>query len=87
MSFFDILNTLSEPLRQVAVTQSFADRVVEVLKGRSFDACQAHDNYALAAATKLARANSASIVYDAVEISEHRIGIKTSCPLAHDRMV
>jgi glycosyltransferase involved in cell wall biosynthesis len=59
---------------QHANTLSFAANATGALEGRRFDVCQAHDNFALVAAAQLARASGARLLYDAIEISEHRQG-------------
>jgi glycosyltransferase involved in cell wall biosynthesis len=61
-----------KPWGQRANTISFAEKACQALAGRRFDICQAHDNYALLAARRLARQSDARLLYDAVEISEHR---------------
>jgi glycosyltransferase involved in cell wall biosynthesis len=64
--------------RQHANTLSFADAALKALGERSIAVCQAHDNYALLAAHRAAEAKGAALVYDAVEIAEHRLAIRTS---------
>jgi glycosyltransferase involved in cell wall biosynthesis len=59
-------------LSQHATTVSFGTRTCAALKGRRFDYVQAHDSYALVAAHRLARQSGAKLVFDAVEIAEHR---------------
>ncbi len=73
MDVFQLRVVYQHMLRQVAVTNGFADEAEKVLAGRHFDYVQAHDNYALVAAERIAKPRGAKIVYDAVEISEHRL--------------
>jgi glycosyltransferase involved in cell wall biosynthesis len=73
-SFDDIVVNLVNAFRQFSASLDFAKQACLVLHGRKFHFCQAHDNYALYAAKLLAIQSGAKIIYDAVEISEHRIG-------------
>jgi glycosyltransferase involved in cell wall biosynthesis len=64
--------------RQVAMTRGFAEEVEKAVRDRRFDVVQAHDNYALVAATRLAARDKARLIYDAVELSSHRLGMNFS---------
>lgn len=68
-----LLSVLVQPFAQRAASLGFAEQASLALAGRPFDICQAHDNYALLAARRLASESGAKLVYDAVEISEHRV--------------
>ncbi len=70
-NFFDLVACF----RQISTSIDFSRKAIDKLGERRIDVCQAHDNYALIAARNLARVKGARLVYDAVEISEHRIGI------------
>ncbi len=65
-------------LRQVAATRGFARETLKALRGRSFEVVQAHDNYALAAAHRLATRDRAKLIYDAVELTSHRMATNFS---------
>lgn len=69
-----ILVQLVRPWLQPRNTLAFARAADRATRDRRFDIVQAHDNYALAAAARLGRRDNARLVYDAVEISEHRLG-------------
>ena len=60
---------------QWATTHAFAAAVLKATQGRRFDAVQAYDNYALVAAARLAMRDGAKLVYDAVELTSHRLGL------------
>ncbi len=65
-------------LHQWALTHAFAEAADKATRDRSFDLVQAHDNYALAAAARLAARDRAKLVYDAVELSSHRLALDLS---------
>src|SRR6202034_1825693 len=44
-------------------------------QGRRFDVVQAYDNYGLVAAARLAARDGAKLIYDAVELSSHRLAL------------
>ena len=69
-----ILAMLVRPWQQQRNTLGFARAADRATRDRRFDIVQAHDNYALVAASRLARRDRARLIYDAVEISEHRLG-------------
>jgi glycosyltransferase involved in cell wall biosynthesis len=73
-----ILGHYSNVISQPVASRAFAKQAAELLEGRDFDIVQAHDNYALVAARRVARMCDAEIVYDATEISEHRISVRRS---------
>ena len=60
-------------LRQIAMTRGFAEKADKTSRHIRFDVVQAHDNYALVAADRLAKRDNAKLIYDAVEISSHRL--------------
>ncbi|HEU0157080.1 MAG TPA: glycosyltransferase family 4 protein, partial [Stellaceae bacterium] len=60
---------------QWALTHAFADEAVRATQSRRFDAVQAYDNYALVAAARLAARDGAKLIYDAVELTTHRLGL------------
>jgi glycosyltransferase involved in cell wall biosynthesis len=55
------------------LTRAFAAAADKATRGRTFQVVQAHDNYALLAASRLARRDRARLIYDAVELTEHRL--------------
>jgi glycosyltransferase involved in cell wall biosynthesis len=63
---------LLQPLISSSTTFDFASRASRRLADRKFDAVQAHDSFALPAAYRVARGSRATLIYDAVEITEHR---------------
>jgi glycosyltransferase involved in cell wall biosynthesis len=65
-------------LRQRAISASFAEQAAKAMRGRRIDVCQAHDNYALLAAKRIAADHGSLLVYDAVEITEHRLSTHRS---------
>ena len=73
VGFVGLVARYLHAVRQRAISASFAERAADALRGRRIDVCQAHDNYALLAARRIARESGAFLVYDAVEISEHRL--------------
>jgi len=78
LSKIDILYEWLKPFRQLAWSNNFAVKVSKIISEQKFDYCQAHDNYSLLAAKKLSKRDRSRLIYDAVEISEHRIGVKNS---------
>ena len=56
------------------LTRAFAAAADKATRGHRFEVVQAHDNYALVAASRLARRDRARLIYDAVELTEHRLG-------------
>ncbi len=68
-----ILATLVRVLHQQATTRAFADAADKATRGRIFRIVQAHDNYALVAASRLAARDDARLIYDAVELTAHRL--------------
>lgn len=75
------LTTLSRfggQLHQWALTHAFAKAADKATRGRRFDVVQAHDNYAIVAAARLAARDRAKLVYDAVELSSHRLALDLS---------
>lgn len=68
------VNALAQPI----ASRAFAKEVSALLAGRAFDVVQAHDNYALIAAERLAGRTGAELVFDATEISAHRIAVRRS---------
>jgi glycosyltransferase involved in cell wall biosynthesis len=77
----DTLTALSPVLGQLqqwAMTHAFAHEAAKATRGRRFDVVQAHDNYALVAAARLAARDKAKLIYDAVELSSHRLGMNPS---------
>lgn len=56
-----------------AVTRAFAAAADRATRDRRFRVVQSHDNYALVAASRLARRHKARLIYDAVELTEHRL--------------
>ncbi len=68
-----ILAALVRPWHQQRVTCAFAWAADRATRGRAFQVVQAHDNYALVAAARLAARDRARLVYDAVELTEHRL--------------
>jgi glycosyltransferase involved in cell wall biosynthesis len=71
-----ILGHYSNVISQPVASRAFADEVCRLLAGRTFDIVQAHDNYSLIAARRLADRTGADLIYDATEISEHRISVR-----------
>lgn len=71
----DVFGMLLMSLQQRARTHVFAAAADRALRGRRFDVVQAHDNYALVAAARLAARDRARLVYDAVELASHRLGL------------
>jgi glycosyltransferase involved in cell wall biosynthesis len=67
-----LAHTLLRPFGHKADSASFGEKACHALAERPFDICQAHDNYALIAALTLAKHSRGRLIYDAVEISEHR---------------
>ncbi|HVB15884.1 MAG TPA: glycosyltransferase family 4 protein, partial [Stellaceae bacterium] len=59
---------------QWSASYSFAEAADKVTRGRRFDVVQAYDNYGLLAGTRLTRRDGAKLIYDAVEITSHRLG-------------
>jgi len=74
----EILLQLATQLRQKAVTRAFAAAAEKVVRDRRFDIVQAHDNYALVAALRLAARDHARLIYDAVELTSHRLSTNFS---------
>jgi glycosyltransferase involved in cell wall biosynthesis len=68
-----ILAALVRVWHQQRMTLAFARAADRATRGRAFAVVQAHDNYALVAASRLAARDKARLVYDAVEITEHRL--------------
>jgi glycosyltransferase involved in cell wall biosynthesis/SAM-dependent methyltransferase len=64
---------LLRALQQQASTRAFAKATDAAVRHRRFDVVQAHDNYALPAAARLAARDHARLIYDAVELTEHRL--------------
>jgi glycosyltransferase involved in cell wall biosynthesis len=60
-------------LQQPASSRGFAAAADAAVRHYRFDVVQAHDNYALTAAARLARRDKARLIYDAVELTEHRM--------------
>ena len=56
-------------------THGLADEADEATRGRRFDVVQAYDNYALVAAARLATRDGAKLIYDAVELTSHRLAL------------
>jgi glycosyltransferase involved in cell wall biosynthesis len=65
-------------LQQWAMTHAFAHEADKATRGLHFDIVQAHDNYALVAAARLAARDKAKLIYDAVELSSHRLATNPS---------
>lgn len=77
----DTLTALSpflSQLQQWAMTHAFAKEAEKATRDLHFDIVQAHDNYALVAAARLAARDKAKLIYDAVELSSHRLGTNLS---------
>jgi glycosyltransferase involved in cell wall biosynthesis len=68
-----ILGSIVRSLHQQAMTRAFAGVADKATRDQVFQIVQAHDNYALLAAARLARRDEARLIYDAVEITEHRL--------------
>lgn len=68
-----ILAALVRIWHQQRMTCAFARAADRATRGRAFQVVQAHDNYALVAAARLAARDRARLVYDAVELTEHRL--------------
>ncbi len=68
-----ILAALVRVLHQQATTRAFADAADKATRDRVFRVVQAHDNYALVAASRLAARDGARLIYDAVELTAHRL--------------
>ncbi len=60
------------------LTHGFAEAADKVTRGHRFDVVQAYDNYALVAAARLASRDGAKLVYDAVELTSHRLALDLS---------
>ena len=73
-----LLGQYSNVISQPVASRAFADEACRLLAGRRFDIVQAHDNYSLVAAERLAKQSGAELIYDATEISEHRISVRRS---------
>jgi glycosyltransferase involved in cell wall biosynthesis len=69
----EIMTLVVMQWRQSGVTRAFAAAAEKAVRDRRFDAVQAHDNYALAAARRLAARDNAKLIYDAVELTAHRL--------------
>jgi glycosyltransferase involved in cell wall biosynthesis len=78
VGFVGLVSRHLHAVRQRAISASFAERAAAAMRGRRIDVCQAHDNYALLAAKRIARESGALLVYDAVEITEHRLSTRGS---------
>jgi glycosyltransferase involved in cell wall biosynthesis/SAM-dependent methyltransferase len=78
MTALQLIFRYVSPLRQLAATRGFAREADKLLRDRRFDIVQAHDNYALAAAARLARRQRARLIYDAVELTSHRLATNFS---------
>ncbi len=76
--FVGVANQYLQLLRGRAASTSFAEEASRALRGRRIDVVQAHDNYSLLAAKCVARESGAPLVYDAVEITEHRFSMPPS---------
>ena len=57
------------------LTHALADKADQATRGRRFDVVQAYDNYALVAAARLAARDGARLIYDAVELTSHRLAL------------
>jgi glycosyltransferase involved in cell wall biosynthesis len=68
---------------QQRMTRAFARAADRATRGQAFQVVQAHDNYALVAAARLAARDKARLVYDAVELTEHRLGARFNALEAH----
>ncbi len=77
-STLTLLSRLGGQLHQWAMTHAFAKEADIATRGRHFDVVQAHDNYAVVAAARLAARDRAKLVYDAVELSSHRLAVELS---------
>lgn len=64
--------------RQAAMTRGFARAAERAVRDRRFDVVQAHDNYALAAAARLAARDRARLICDAVELTSYRLSTNFS---------
>jgi glycosyltransferase involved in cell wall biosynthesis len=71
--FVGVANQYLQLFRHRSASSAFAEEASKALQGRRIDICQAHDNYALLAARRVAEESGALLVYDAVEITEHRL--------------
>lgn len=69
-----IVALLVRTLHTKATTRAFAAAADRATRDRCFRIVQAHDNYALVAADRLARRDKARLIYDAVELTKHRLG-------------
>jgi glycosyltransferase involved in cell wall biosynthesis/2-polyprenyl-3-methyl-5-hydroxy-6-metoxy-1,4-benzoquinol methylase len=78
MTAFQLAFHFLSPLRQLATTRGFAREAERALRDRRFDVVQAHDNYALVATARLAARDRARLVYDAVELTSHRLATNFS---------
>ena len=78
MSVLQIVCLYLGHLRQPASTREFATEAKRALLDRRFDVVQAHDNYALVAAARLAARDRAKLIYDAVELTSHRLATNFS---------
>ena len=78
MTALQLVSRYLSLLRQLAATRGFAREAERAVRGRRFDVVQAHDNYALAAAARLAARDRARLIYDAVELTSHRLATNFS---------
>ncbi len=60
---------------QRRATHSFSEEADKATRGRRFEVVQAYDNYALVAAARLAARDGAKLIYDAVELTSHRVDL------------
>lgn len=65
-------------LQQRAATHAFGKAADEAVRDHRFDVVQAHDNYALVAAARLAARDGSKLIYDAVELAAHRMATNFS---------
>ncbi|HEU0155751.1 MAG TPA: glycosyltransferase family 4 protein [Stellaceae bacterium] len=77
-STLTLLKRFVSQLHQWALTHAFAEAADKATHVRRFDVVQAHDNYAIVAAARLAARDRAKLVYDAVELSTHRLALELS---------
>lgn len=73
-----ILAEIVGAMHQRAVTRAFAAAADKATRGQIFQIVQAHDNHALLAARRLAARDNARLVYDAVELTAHRLATSFS---------
>jgi glycosyltransferase involved in cell wall biosynthesis/2-polyprenyl-3-methyl-5-hydroxy-6-metoxy-1,4-benzoquinol methylase len=78
MTAFQLVFQYLSLARQLAATRGFAREAEKAVRDRRFDVVQAHDNYALAAAARLAARDKARLIYDAVELTSHRLATNFS---------